>query len=135
MVYMGFAGSSVVKNPPTNARDMGLTPGSGRSPGLGNGNPLHCSCLGHSTNREVWRAAVYGATESQIRLSTSVVVVQALSCVQLFATPWTAARQVSLSFTNSWSLLKLMSIESVMPSNHLVLCSAHPRMSLFCLYS
>ena len=48
--------------------------------------------------------------------------VQSLSCVQLFATPWTAARQASLSITNSWSLLKLMSIESVMPSNHLTLC-------------
>ena len=48
--------------------------------------------------------------------------VQSLSCVQLFATPWTAARQASLSITNSWSLLKLMSIESVMPSNHLILC-------------
>ena len=42
--------------------------------------------------------------------------------VQLFATPWTAARQASLSITNSWSLLKLMSIQSVMPSNHLILC-------------
>ena len=43
--------------------------------------------------------------------------VQQLSCVQLFATPWTAAHQASLSITNSWSLVKLMSIESVMPSN------------------
>ena len=48
--------------------------------------------------------------------------VQSLSCVQLFATPWTAAHQASLSITNSRSLLKLMSIESVMPSNHLILC-------------
>ena len=45
-----------------------------------------------------------------------------LSPVGLFVTPWTAARQASLSFTISWSLLKLMSIESVMPSNHLILC-------------
>ena len=51
-----------------------------------------------------------------------VVAVQSLSCVPLFATPWTSARQASLSFTISWSLLKLMSIESIMPSNHLVLC-------------
>ena len=50
--------------------------------------------------------------------------VQSLSCVRLFATPWIAARQASLSITNSPSLLKLMSIESVMPSNHLILC--HP---------
>ena len=51
-----------------------------------------------------------------------VVVVQSLSRVRLFATPWTAARQASLSITISWSLLKLMSIESAMPSNHLILC-------------
>jgi len=51
-----------------------------------------------------------------------VVVFQLLTCVQLFATPWTAARQASLSFAISWSLLRLMSIESAMPSNHLTLC-------------
>ena len=50
------------------------------------------------------------------------VVVQSLSHVRLFATPWTAARQASLSFTISRSLLKLMSIESMMPSNYLILC-------------
>ena len=49
-------------------------------------------------------------------------VVQSLSHVQLFTTPWTAACQASLSFTISWSLLKLMSIESVMPSKYLILC-------------
>ena len=49
-------------------------------------------------------------------------VVQLLSCVRLFVTPWTATHQASLSFTISQSLLKLMSIESVMPSNHLILC-------------
>ena len=47
---------------------------------------------------------------------------QSLSLVWLFVTPWTAAHQASLSITNSWSLLKLMSIESVMTSNHLILC-------------
>ena len=53
-----------------------------------------------------------------------VVIVQSLSRVRLFVTPWTAARQASLSITNSWSSLKLtsMSIESVMPSIHLILC-------------
>ena len=54
--------------------------------------------------------------------------VQLLSWVWLFVTPWTAAYQASLSFTNSWSLLKLMSIQSVMPSNHLILC--HPLLLL-----
>ena len=48
--------------------------------------------------------------------------VQSLSHIRLFATPWTAAHQASLSTTNSWSLLKLMSVELVMPSNHLILC-------------
>ena len=57
-------------------------------------------------------------------LSSFSSVVQSLSRVQLFATPWTAARQVSLSITSSGSLLKLMPIESVMPSNHLIHC--HP---------
>ena len=57
---------------------------------------------------------------SQIVLSTQSV--QSLSCVQLFPIPWTAARQASLSSTNSWRLLKLMSIELVIPFNHLILC-------------
>ena len=49
-------------------------------------------------------------------------VVSSLSRVWLFLTPWIAAHQASLSITNSWSLLKLMPVESVMPSNHLILC-------------
>ena len=59
-------------------------------------------------------------SENQSQFSS----VQSLSRVRLSATPWTAARQASLSITNSWSLLKLLSVESVMPSNHLILC--HP---------
>ena len=54
--------------------------------------------------------------------------VQSFSCVRLFATPWTTAHQVSLSITNSQNLPKLMSIESVMPSSHLILC--HPLLLL-----
>ena len=63
--------------------------------------------------------------------------VQSLSHVRLSATPWTTADQASLSITNSWSLLKLMSIESVIPSNHLILCrpllptSIFPRFRVF----
>ena len=57
----------------------------------------------------------------QSHLSNQFSSIQSLSCVQLFSTPWTTASQVSQSITNSWSLLKLMSIESVMPSNHLIL--------------
>ena len=56
--------------------------------------------------------------------SINSVLVKLLSHVRLFETPWTAAGQASLSFTISWSLLKLMSIKSVMPSNNLILC--HP---------
>ena len=59
---------------------------------------------------------------------TMTVVVQSLSRVQLFATPWTAAHQASLSFTISQNLLKFMSIKLVMPSNHLILC--HPLIPL-----
>ena len=59
-----------------------------------------------------------------VRSFENISSVQSLSHVQLFVTPWTAARQASLSITNSRNLLILMSIESVMPSNHFILC--HP---------
>ena len=58
------------------------------------------------------------------KVNTQFSLVQSFSCVWLFVTPWTVACQASLSITNFWSLLKLMSIESEMPSNHLILC--HP---------
>ena len=61
----------------------------------------------------------------------SAIVVQS-SCVQLFASPWTAACKASLSLTISWSLLKFLSTESMMPSNHLVLC--HPLLLLSSIF-
>ena len=61
-------------------------------------------------------------SNSQLLVPNLLFVVQSLSRVQLFATPWTAAHQASLSFTVFQSLLKFMSIESVMPSSHLILC-------------
>ena len=67
-----------------------------------------------------------------IQWSFLALVSQSLSCVWLFATPWTAARQAFFSITNSWSLLKLMSIESVMLSNHLTLC--HPLLFLSLIF-
>ena len=74
---------------------------------------------GHTTLKGLqihfWRDSVQF---SSVQFSS----VQLLSCVWLFATPWIAARQASLSITNSRSLLKLMPIESVMPSSHLILC-------------
>ena len=60
----------------------------------------------------------------EIKLAFQFSSVQLLSWVRLSATPWTAAHQASLSIANSWSLLKLMSVDMVMPSNHLILC--HP---------
>ena len=68
----------------------------------------------------------------EVHPSCVVLVVQLLSCVQFFAAPWTAACQPSLSFIISWSLLKLLSIESVMPSKHLILC--HPLLLLLSVF-
>ena len=62
------------------------------------------------------------ANNKQYKMKKEFSSVQSLSCVQLFVTPWVAACQASLSITNSLSLLKLMSIKSGMPSNHLILC-------------
>ena len=66
----------------------------------------------------MWMNELYNSHYWAIQFSS----VQSLSCVWLFATPWTAACQASLFITNSRSLLKLMSIQSVMPSSHLILC-------------
>ena len=91
-----------------------------RIPGMGEpgGLPSMGSCrVGHD-----WS---YSAAAAEEPVPTAV---QSLSCVRLFANPWTAARQASLSITNSQSLLKLMFVESVMPFNHLILC--HPLLLL-----
>ena len=106
--------------------------GLGKSAGEGNSYPLQYSCLENSKDWGAWKAIVHGATKSQTWLSddcyciaqksSRLFVVQSLSHVQLFTTLRTAAHQASLSFTISQSLLKLMSIELVMPSYHLILC-------------
>ena len=62
-------GGSVIKNLPANVRDVSLIPGSGRSPGEGNGNPLQCSCLENPMDRGAWRDAVHGVAETMTRLS------------------------------------------------------------------
>ena len=59
----------MVKNPPTNAGDTGLIPGSGRSPGGGNDNPLQYSCLERSMDRGAWQATIHGVAKSQTQLS------------------------------------------------------------------
>ena len=82
-----------------------------------------------------WKNLADALLTNHLRLISSSVIrhidissVQLLSSILLFATPWTAAHQASLSITNSWSLLKFMSIELVMPSNNLILC--HPLLLL-----
>ena len=68
--------AQIVKNPPANAGNVGSTPGSGRSPGEKNGNPLQYSCLGNPMDRGTWRAIVHGVTKSQTRLSEWTVTQQ-----------------------------------------------------------
>ena len=122
----------VVKNPPANAgdaRDVDLIPGSRRSPEGGKWQPItkflhgkfhgQRSLVGYSP----WghkKSDIIEVTEHSCTHSASSV--QLLSCVRIFATLRTAARQASLPITNSQSLFKLMSIKSMMPSNHLILC-------------
>ena len=101
-----------------------------------------CTCVGHgSTPSQAVDSfpLVFISYLCKASRSAFVVVVQLLSRVPLFATPWTAAYHASLSFTISRSLHKLMSIESVMPSNHLLLChpllllpSVFPSIRVFC---
>ena len=97
---------------------MGSVTGWGRAPGEGSGNPLQYSCLENPRDEGAWWAASYGVAQSWTqlkRLSSS-------------SSSRTAAYQASLSITNSWSSPKPMSIESVMPSNPLILC--HPLLLL-----
>ena len=61
----GFPGSSLVKNPPANVGDVGSIPGSGRTPGEGNGNSLQYACLENPMDRGAWQAAVHGDAKSQ----------------------------------------------------------------------
>ena len=75
---------------------------------------------------QCWNASLYWLNLQNIHIFVCIYLsyqlVQLLSPVWLFVTPWTAASQASLSITNSWSLLKFMSIASVIPFNHLILC-------------
>ena len=115
--------------------------GMARSPGGGHGNSLWYSCLKNPMDREAWWAIVLGSQRvghhwsdlahkgQPLLIILTFSSVQSLSRVRLFATPWITACQASLSITNSWSTLRLTSIESVMPSSHLILC--HPLLLLY----
>ena len=78
--------------------------------------------LSHHIQTQLMLLHLSHSTDIKYTVQGSISSVQLLSCVQLFVTPWIVARQASLSITNSWSSLKLTSIESVMPSSHLILC-------------
>ena len=82
------------------------------------------------TNTPKWETKDELQTNGSYKIRQIIIKIMecqfsSLSCIQLFVTPWTAACQTSLSITNSQSLLKLMFIELVMPSNHLILCDPH----------
>ena len=108
VVEKARSGGSDSKESACNVGDPSSIPGLGRSPGEGNGYLLMIYKYFHSVCGLFFRPLC--------------CCFQSLSHALLFVTPWTAALQASLSFTISWSLLRLRSIESVMPSNHLILC-------------
>jgi len=96
------------------------------------GRSIGASALSSVLPMNIQRGFPLGLTGLISSLSSQFSSVQVLSCVWLFETPWAAARQASLSITNTQSLLKIMSIESMMPSNHLILChSLLPLPSIF----
>ena len=160
--YQDFPSGPVVGNPSTNAGDRGLISSQGKSYmprsnwahelQLLQPTPLEPVLRKWKSHRNRTWASQWGVAPacsnstkpvcSQQKLSTvenyflkNVTPehsVQLLSHVWLFATPWIAARQACLSFTISWSLLKLMSIKSMMSSNHLILC--HPLLLLSSIF-
>ena len=89
-------------------------------------NGTHIACVFCTGKQSLYHCATWEAH------ALAFISVQSLCPAWLFVTPWTAARQASLSITNSRTLLKLMSIESVMPSNHLILC--HPLLLLLSIF-
>ena len=127
----GFPGGSVVNNPSANAGDSCSISGLGRSPGEEMANYSRILAWEIPWTEEPGRIQESQTTQqlnnNKKREVPTICALhfssdQLLRCVELLATPWTAAGQASLSITNSQSLLKLMSTELVMPSNHHILC-------------
>ena len=128
-----FPCGSAGKESASNAGDLGLIPGLRRFPGEGKGYPLQYSSLENYMDYSPWGCRESTRLTYFHKFSFTFTYhefssVQSLSRVRLFATPWITARQACMSITNSRSSLKLMSIESMMPSNHLILCN--PAVSL-----
>ena len=95
--HTGFPGGSGVKNPPANAGDVGLIPGSGRSPREENGNPLRCSCLGNPMDRGAWWASVHGVTRVRHDIATKTTTETTNCCMQL-ACIFTCYQQIARIF-------------------------------------
>ena len=87
-MVQGFPGGKVVKSPPANAGDTGSIPGSGRSPGREDSNPLQYSCLETPIDSGAWRAAVCGVAKSQTCLSMHAVVIQWIGIGALTVRAW-----------------------------------------------
>ena len=114
--------AQLVKNPPA-VQETWVRPLGWKDPLEGKGYPLQYSDLENSMDytASLWGHRVH-MTKQLFHFHFQFSSVQSLSLVRLFATPWIAVRQASLSITNSRSSLKLTSIQSVMPSSHLILC-------------
>ena len=122
----------MVQNPPANVGDTGSTHGLGRSPRGGHCNLLQYSCLENPMDRGAWQTPVHRVTKSQkglkrLSMHAGCCCSVAQSCLTL-CNPMDRSTPGFLSFTNPQSLLKLMSMESVIPFNHLILC--HPLLLL-----
>ena len=135
---MGFPGSSPGKESTCGAGDPGLIPGLAQSPGEGKSNPFQYSCLENPYEQRSLAGYIQSMGSQRVghdrETKHSTALIQFSSVAQSCPTlcdPWTAARQASLSITNSQNLLKLMSIVSVMPSSHLTLC--HHTTICFCI--
>ena len=101
---MGFPGGSLVKNPPANAGDAGSIPGSGRSPGGGNDNPLQHSCLENPMDRGAWRATVHSHTKE---LDTTEQLNTSNRSVSSWIYPFLKTFAISLGIYNqeAWEII------------------------------
>ena len=141
-ILLTQASGSDGKESAPNTGDPGFVPGSGRSPGEGNGYPLQYSCLGDPIDRGAWQAKAIASKELEMteQLSMFPIIlwgywrlssVQSLHQVWLFAAPWTSARQASLSITNSWTFSNSSTLSRWgHPTSHPLSSSSPPALNL-----